>query len=143
MGRIMQRMWSFLGFNEDEDGDAAPVARPGGPQGEAGGHRAPIFSLHAQRQMEIIVLEPAAFDEAQAAADYLKTQRPIVINLRGAEDELGKRIVDFLSGVTYALDGHMHRVGEEIFLFAPHHVFITAERLREQVAPSPLFPVEE
>jgi len=133
MGRIMQRVWSFLGFSEDEEG--------GTPQADAPGHRAPIFNLHTQRQMEIIVLEPGAFDEAQTAADYLKTHRPIVINLRGAQKDLGKRIVDFLSGVAYALDGHMHRVGDEIFLFTPHHVSITAERLRD-MAPGPLFPVE-
>ncbi len=133
MGRIMQRVWNFLGFSEEDEGG---VGQP-----EAAGPRARIFSLHAQRQMEIVVLEPGAFDEAQAAADYLKTHRPIVINLRAAQKDLGKRIVDFLSGVAYALDGHMHRVGEEIFLFTPHHVAITAERLQE-LAPSPIFPAE-
>jgi cell division inhibitor SepF len=134
MGRIMQRVWTFLGFAEvDEVGDR--------PVEGGNGHRAPIFNLHTQRQMEIIVLEPGAFDEAQTAADYLKTHRPIVINLRGTQKDLGKRVVDFLSGVTYALDGHMHRVGDEIFLFTPHHVAITAEHLRE-VATGPLFPVE-
>jgi len=134
MGQIMQRMWNFLGFAEDEEG--------GPPHAGGSGQRAPIFSLHTQRQMEIIVLEPGAFDEAQTAADYLKTHRPIVINLRGAQKDLGKRIVDFLSGVAYALDGHMHRVGDDIFLFAPHHVAITAEHIREQMAPGALFPVE-
>ncbi len=133
MGRIMHRVWNFLGFQEEDEGG---VGQP-----EAVGPRARIFSLHAQRQMEIVVLEPGAFDEAQAAADYLKTHRPIVINLRAAQKDLGKRIVDFLSGVAYALDGHMHRVGEEIFLFTPHHVAITAERLQE-LAPSPMFPPE-
>jgi cell division inhibitor SepF len=134
MGRIMQRMWSFLGFADDEDG--------GPPQSDVPGHRAPIFSLHTQRQMEIIVLEPRAYDEAQSAADYLKTQRPIVINLRDTQKDLGRRVVDFLSGVAYALDGHMHRVGDEIFLFTPHHVTITADVLREETAPGPLFSVE-
>ncbi len=134
MGRIMQHVWTFLGLADDDEG--------GGPQGESSGSRAQVFSLHAPRQMEIVVLEPEAFDEAQTAADYLKTHRPIVINLRGAQRDLGKRIVDFLSGVAYALDGHMHRVGEEIFLFTPHHVVIATERIREQVAPSPLFPGE-
>ncbi len=133
MGRIMQRMWTFLGFSEDDEGETA--------QTDGNEHRAPVLSLHAQRQVEIIVLEPGAFDEAQSAADFLKTNRPIVINLRGTQKDLGKRIVDFLSGVTYALDGHMYRVGEEIFLFTPHHVAITAEHLRE-VASGPLFPVE-
>lgn len=133
MGRIMQRVWTFLGL-ADDDGE--------GPHDEARGGRAQVFSLHAQRQMEIVVLEPEAFDEAQTAADYLKTHRPIVINLRGAQRDLGKRIVDFLSGVAYALDGHMHRVGDDIFLFTPHHVVIATERIREQMAPTPLFPAD-
>lgn len=134
MGRMMQRMWSFLGFADDEEGSVA--------RGEVPGQRAPIFSLHTQRQLEIIVLEPRAYDEAQTAADYLKTQRPILINLRDTQKELGRRVVDFLSGVAYALDGHMHRVGDEIFLFTPHHVTITAEMLREETVAGPLFTVE-
>jgi cell division inhibitor SepF len=142
MSRMMQRMWTFLGFGEEEDGGTGPIVRPAGAGDETPGHRAPVVNIHSQRQMEIIVLEPAAFDEAQMAADYLKTHRPIVINLRSGNKDLGKRIVDFLSGVAYALDGHMHRIGDEIFLFTPHHVSITAERLREQMASGPLFPVE-
>jgi cell division inhibitor SepF len=134
MGRIIQRVWTFLGLADEDNG--------GAPHDESAESRAQVFSLHAQRQMEIVVLEPEAFDDAQTAADYLKTHRPIVINLRGAQRDLGKRIVDFLSGVAYALDGHMHRVGEEIFLFTPHHVVIATERIREQMAPSPLFPRE-
>jgi len=102
MSRIMQRMWTFLGFEEDERG--APARDPGGG-------KAPVFSLHTQRTMEIVVLQPGAYEEAQTAADYLKTNRPLVVNLRAAQKELGQRVVDFLSGVTYALDGHMQRVG--------------------------------
>ncbi|HXX39622.1 MAG TPA: cell division protein SepF [bacterium] len=134
MGRIMQRMWTFLGFTDDEGG--------GPSQGDVAGYRAPIFNLHAHRPMEIIVLEPRVYEEAQGAADYLKTLRPIVINLRGTQQDLGRRVVDFLSGVAYALDGHMHRVGDEIFLFTPHHVTITADVMREETAPGPLFSVE-
>ncbi|HLW59932.1 MAG TPA: cell division protein SepF [bacterium] len=134
MSRIMQRMWNFLGF-EDED------ARGGLPR-DAAAPRAPVFSLHTQRTMEIVVLEPGAYDEAQTAADYLKTNRPIVINLRAADRDLGKRVVDFLSGVTYALDGHMQRVGDEIFLFTPRQVFITAEQAREEAVSGSLFPID-
>lgn len=134
MGTVMQRVWTFLGLTDDDDGP--------GPRDESPESRAQVFRLHAQRQMEIVVLEPEAFDEAQTGADYLKTHRPIIINLRGAQRDLGKRMVDFLSGVAYALDGHMHRVGDEIFLFTPHHVVIATERVREQMVPSPLFPSE-
>ena len=134
MGRIMQRMWNFLGFEEDQPSGA--MSR------EPGGGRAPVFSLHTQRTMEIVVLEPGAYDEAQSAADYLKTHRPIVVNLRSAQKDLGRRVVDFLSGVTYALDGHMQRVGDEIFLFTPRQVFITAEQVREESKSGMLFPID-
>ncbi len=133
MGRIMQRMWNFLGFEDDQ---------LSGPSRDAPGARAPVFSLHTQRTMEIVVLEPAAYDETQTAADYLKTHRPIVVNLRSAQSDLGRRVVDFLSGVTYALDGHMQRVGEEIFLFTPRQVFITAEQIREETRSGSLFPID-
>jgi cell division inhibitor SepF len=133
MGRVMQRMWNFLGFGEHEDG---------GVPAEAAAPRAPIFRLHTQRSLEIVVLEPGQYDEAQTAADCLKTQRPIVLNLRNTHKDLGRRVVDFLSGVAYALDGHMHRVGDEIFLFTPANVSITADRLREEAAPAGLFPVD-
>jgi cell division inhibitor SepF len=133
MGRIMQRMWNFLGFEEDQ---------PSGPSRDGQGIRAPVFSLHTQRTMEIVVLEPEAYDETQSAADYLKTHRPIVVNLRSAQKDLGRRVVDFLSGVTYALDGHMQRIGEEIFLFTPRQVFITAEQAREETRSGTLFPID-
>ena len=132
MGRIMQRMWNFLGFDEEQ---------PHGTAREAVA-RAPVFSLHTQRTMEIVVLEPGAYDEAQSAADYLKTNRPIVVNLHSAQKDLGRRVVDFLSGVTYALDGHMQRVGDEIFLFTPRQVFITAEQVREETRSGSLFPID-
>ena len=133
MTRMMQRMWNFLGFEEDER--VGLTREPATP-------RAPVFSLHTQRTMEIVVIEPAAYDQAQTAADYLKTHRPIVVNLRAAEDDLSRRVVDFLSGVTYALDGHMQRVGDEIFLFTPRQVVITAEQVREEAAAGSLFPID-
>jgi cell division inhibitor SepF len=133
MSRVMQRMWHFLGFGEQEEG---------GLPAETAAPRAPIFRLHTQRSLEIVVLEPGQYEEAQTAADYLKSHRPIVLNLRNAHKDLGRRLVDFLSGVAYALDGHTHRVGDEIFLFTPAHVSITAEHVSEEAAPGGLFPVE-
>lgn len=132
MGRVIQRMWHFLGFGEHEEG---------GTPAETAPPRAPIFRLNAQRSYEIVVLEPGQYDEAQTAADYLKSHRPIVLNLRNAQKDLGRRVVDFLSGVAYAMDGHTHRVGDEIFLFTPAHVSITTEHVRQE-APTGLFPVE-
>jgi cell division inhibitor SepF len=116
----MQRFMNFLGFNEtyeEDNGEALDAPK----------RRGQLFNLHAQKQMEIVVLQPRSFDDARSAADYLKMRRPVVVNLQGSQPDLARRIVDFTSGVTYALDGHLLRVGEEIFLFTPAHVAITAD----------------
>lgn len=121
----MQRFMTFLGFTEtyEEENGAATD----GDGIETPKRRAQLFSLHAQKQMEIVVLQPRTFDDARGAADYLKMRRPVVVNLQGSHGELARRIIDFTSGVTYALDGHLLRVGEQIFLFTPSHVAITAD----------------
>ena len=121
----LNRLMNFLGFDDaeaEEDG-----VSPDGDGIETPKRRAQLFGLHAQKQTEIVVLQPATFEDARAAADYLKMRRPVVVNLQGGHGDLARRIVDFTSGVTYALDGHMLRVGEEIFLFTPSHVSITAD----------------
>ncbi len=121
----LQRFWNFLGFTETYEEEDGPA--PDGDGVETPKRRGQLFSLHAQKQMEIVVLQPRSFDDARAAADYLKMRRPVVVNLQGSHSELARRIVDFTSGVTYALDGHLLRVGEQIFLFTPAHVAITAD----------------
>ena len=121
----MQRFMNFLGFNETYEEENG--THPDGEAFDAPKRRGQLFNLHAQKQMEIVVLEPRSFDDARAAADYLKMRRPVVVNLQGSAPDLARRIVDFTSGVTYALDGHLLRVGEDIFLFTPAHVAITAD----------------
>ncbi len=134
----LNRLMTFLGF------DDAEVEEDDGPQNgdgvETPRRRGQLFGLHTQKQTEIVVLQPATFEDARAGADYLKLRRPVVVNLQGAHGELARRIVDFTSGVTYALDGHMLRVGEEIFLFTPSHISITADL--GQGNDRTLFPLE-
>ncbi len=116
MGKFM----TFLGFTEEvEENGEGPEVSPA--------RRSPVFSLHAARQWEIVVLEPRSLEDSRRGADFIKTRRPVFVNLQGVEGELARRIVDFLSGATYALDGHMQRVGEEMFLFTPSNVAITTE----------------
>ncbi len=90
-----------------------------------------VVSLHTQRQMQVVLVEPDSYDEVQAVADNLKNRRPVVINLEKAEAELARRVVDFMSGVTYALDGSIQRVGKNIFLCVPNNIDISNE-LKEQ-----------
>jgi len=60
-------------------------------------------------------------------ADRFKAQIPVILNLQGADTELSKRLIDFSSGLTYALDGSMQRVADKVFLLTPRNVELSAE----------------
>src|SRR2546425_5064569 len=112
----LQRFMTFLGFSETSEEEDILSGEPDGADATTR-RRGQLFSLPAQRQLEIVVLQPKTFDDARAAGDYLKMRRSGVVDLRGTHSDLARRIVDFTSGGTHALDGDLLPGGEENFLF--------------------------
>lgn len=86
-----------------------------------------VISMHAQRQVRVVVVEPRSFEEVKGITDNLKNRRPIIVNLEQADAGLAQRVVDFLSGATYALNGSMQKVGSGIFLFVPNNMDISSD----------------
>ena len=81
------------------------------------------------------VVAPARFGDAKEIADCLKSNRPVIVNLQVAERDLQRRMIDFCSGVTYALGGEMEKVADQVFLLAPSNVKVSEEdrqRLQER-----------
>ena len=70
---------------------------------------------------------PRSFNDAQQIADRFKDGVPVILNLQGCDQELSKRLIDFASGLTYALDGGMQRVADKVFLLTPRNVEVSAE----------------
>src|SRR5436853_2698646 len=70
---------------------------------------------------------PRSFNDAQQIADRFKDGVPVILNLQGADGELSKRLIDFASGLTYALNGGMQRVADKVFLLTPRNVEVSAE----------------
>jgi cell division inhibitor SepF len=70
---------------------------------------------------------PKSFNDAQDIADKFKDTIPVIINLQGSEADLSKRLIDFASGLTYALDGGMQRIADKVFLLTPRNVEVSAE----------------
>jgi cell division inhibitor SepF len=77
------------------------------------------FSMH--------VVTPRSFNDAQQVADEFKRSKPVIINLQASDRELSKRLIDFASGMTYALGGGMQRISQGIFLLTPRNVEVSAE----------------
>ncbi len=88
---------------------------------------ASVVSIHTQKQVRVIVVEPVSFEEAQGIAEHLKARKSVILNLERTDGSLSQRIVDFISGTTYALGGNMQKVGNGIFLFVPNNVDISGE----------------
>jgi cell division inhibitor SepF len=78
-------------------------------------------------QVRVHLVLPRSFNDAQQIADRFKDSIPVILNLQGADNELSKRLIDFASGLTYALDGSMQRVADKVFLLTPRNVELSAE----------------
>jgi cell division inhibitor SepF len=86
-----------------------------------------LRSVTAPAPAKVHLVAPRAFNDAKQIADRFKAQVPVIINLQSADTELSKRLIDFASGLTYALDGSMQRVADKVFLLTPRDVELSAE----------------
>jgi cell division inhibitor SepF len=102
----------------EDTAEEEPVPRRGrrrSARGNGGG----VASMH--------VVTPRSFNDAQQVADEFKRSKPVIINLQATDRELSKRLIDFSSGMTYALGGGMQRIAQGIFLLTPENVEVSAE----------------
>ncbi len=99
-----------------------------------------LVRVHTPRAAEISVwVSPRNLDDIKPAADRLKERRPVIINLERTDDHEARRVVDFISGVTYALDGYYQRVGDKVYVFTPSNTMINVEDEMEAEQRTPFF----
>jgi cell division inhibitor SepF len=87
----------------------------------------PITPMHGAR---VHVVAPGRFADAQEIGDRFKNGQPVIVNLQANDRELSRRMIDFCSGVTYALSGSMDKVADQVFLLTPSNVEVSAEEKR-------------
>ncbi|HAA09295.1 MAG: cell division protein SepF [Syntrophomonadaceae bacterium] len=121
---IGDKFWSWLGVEHEEVREELLEI----PKNlEESRNPANIVSIHTNKTMKVVVCEPESFDEVQILADHLKNRKQVIMNMEATSPEIAQRIIDFLSGTTYALDGHSQQLGRHIFLFTPSNVEITRD----------------
>lgn len=115
-----QRGGEFEDWSEPDAGSMARTAvlRPGG--------RRPLEAV-ASASVKVHLVVPSAFNDAQSIADKFKDAIPVILNLQGTDTDLSKRLIDFSSGLTYALNGGMQRIADKVFLLTPKNVEVSAE----------------
>jgi cell division inhibitor SepF len=87
----------------------------------------PVPNTPDQPPVRVHLVVPKNFNDAQIIADKFKGDVPVILNLQQSDTELAKRLIDFASGLTYALDGGMQRVADKVFLLTPKNVEVSAE----------------
>ena len=120
-----RRQQEFDDWTDPEPEEAAPRTATM----RARGNRRPAepVAVHAVPSVQVHLVVPRSFNDAQQIADKFKDAIPVILNLQGADQELSKRLIDFTSGLTYALDGGMQRVADKVFLLTPRNVQVSAE----------------
>jgi cell division inhibitor SepF len=103
---------------------------------DKGSQKSNRVSMNGSAPFKMLVIEPKSFDECTKLVDNLKSRKPVIINLEKVETDLARKIFDFLSGATYALNGNVQRVTSNIFIFAPANVDIAAKLNKTQAAVS-------
>jgi cell division inhibitor SepF len=103
-------------FADDESpARSATMLRPVGGRG------------NGRSDVRVHLVIPKSFNDAQQVADRFKDSVPVILNLQGTDTDLSKRLIDFASGLTYALDGGMQRIADKVFMLTPRNVEISAE----------------
>jgi len=120
--RLRKRRDEYDDIFAEDDEDDVP--------GRAGRGRSttvlkPVARTNGDVRVHLVV--PKSFNDAQQIADKFKDSIPVILNLQSSDTDLSKRLIDFASGLTYALDGGMQRIADKVFMLTPRNVEISAE----------------
>jgi cell division inhibitor SepF len=127
---VMNKFMNFLGLQEEEEVierervvESLEEAETN-PYDQRNKNKANVVSIHSQKNSRVVLSEPRSYDETQDIADHLRSRRAVVVNLQRVRPDIAIRIVDFLSGTVYALNGSISKLGPNIFLCTPDSVDI-------------------
>ena len=147
-GAIMNKVWDFLGvdtgaeeeienendnvytYNYDKEIETEEEVAE-----EKGffGRKSKVVSMPAPQQVRMVITQPTSFEQSEEICNYLKERKSIIVNLEYVNKDVARRIVDFISGAVHALDGHIQKVSNAIFLIAPVNYEIASDLAREEI----------
>ena len=108
----------------DGDASAAPEAAPAASS--APSFNGQVLNMNSGKQ-DVVLFHAKSFDDAAKAADELRKRKAVILNMENVDKALTRRVVDFLSGAVYALDGSVKKVAHATYLFCPHNMNVVGE----------------
>jgi cell division inhibitor SepF len=123
--RLAPRRRGNRDFDDWTDPEPTPGVRSAAPRPR---QRPELSPVPASSNVKVHLVVPRSFNDAQTIADRFKDYTPVILNLQSVDSDLSKRLIDFASGLTYALDGGMQRIADKVFLLTPANVEVSAEQ---------------
>ena len=97
------------------------------------GRKNKVVSMAQTQQIKMVISQPTTFEQSEEICNFLKEKKSVIVNLEYVNKDVARRIVDFISGGVFALDGHIQKVSNSLFLIAPFNSEITKEIAREEI----------
>jgi len=141
-GAIVNKVLDFLGMEtveeeydelENEGYDYEYVEDDEIEERKLFGRRNKVVNMPQVNQIKMVISQPTTFEQSEEICNYLKERKSIIVNLEYVNKDVARRIVDFISGGVHALDGHIQKVSNSIFLIAPTNYEISNEMAREEI----------
>ena len=113
---------------EDEFG-FAPMPAPASTSVSTSGFSGQVLSMNtsASNKQEVVLFRPGSFNDTSKAADDLRNRKAVIVNMENVDKAMARRVVDFLSGCVYALDGDVKKIAQSAYLFCPHNMDIVGD----------------
>lgn len=129
----------MMGFDEDEDDELLETREENYDEGEEEIEIEPfvskkqnkIVNIHTASSSKVVISKPSNYDEGKIIVDNLKSRRIVIVNLNGVEPKEGQRILDFLIGAIYALEGGLQPVEKGVFILTPSNIEVSNELKNE------------
>ena len=141
-GAIMNKIWGAFGMdaNEEEEEDYVEnneemeEEEENNKENKLWGRRNnKVVAMPQPQQVKMVISQPTTFEQSEGICDLLKEKKSVIINLEYVNKDVARRIVDVISGAVHALDGHMQKVSNSIFLIAPYNYDISSDMAREEI----------
>lgn len=137
MAKLLNKMLNLVGWESEEEDEMEEVQEEEREESNSNSgylqsftkksQQNKVVNIHSNNQFKVVIMQPETFDDAREVCDHLKSKKPVVVNLENLNKETAQRVVDFLSGSVYGLDGEIQKVSTGIFLIAPNNVDIMGE----------------
>ena len=140
-GTIMNKIWGAFGMDAEENEEKnyeevnEEVEEEENKENKLWGrcNNNKVVSLPQTQQIKMVISQPTTFEQAEDICDLLKDKQSVIVNLEYVNKDVARRIIDVVSGAVHALDGHIQKVSNSIFLIAPFNYEITNEMAREEI----------